>query len=305
MNAMYGIHGGLRQITPLVLMQSPFYGINADGFRGPAVSRAKPEGVVRLLFLGDSSTFGWPYGYRDIYPHLVGELLAERSGQPVEILDAGIPGQSIVQIRNKLARQLEFDPDVVLLMDGIHFEKTLAHLEDARQDPGPHDDHAFRLRFYPPVLPELLILGAVSHPLVTSCGGPTDTAALRTRGAENEQLAAEQLGGLADDLRSRGIPLILLEYPSRQVVPPARRQQQALALQDGVSWLPLLQLFPNDDSYSFCDGIHPDRDGHRRIAEAIVDDLLARSWPALQDAGKGRADGPAGEALPEKRAVQP
>ncbi len=279
MNAQYGIHGALRRLSPLVLMENPFYDINADGFRGPRLRRDKPPGVVRLLFLGDSSTFGWPYRYRDTYPALVGERLRERGLGRVEVINAGIPGQSLVQIRNKLERQLAYQPDAVFLMDGIHFDKSLDHFEDARRYAGAYDDHAFRLRFYPPTLVEMAVLGVVTHPFLTMRRKRDAAQVLAARAASNKRIAAAQFSALSGLLRARGIPLILLEYPSRQVPQMAREQERDATGRDGVSWIPLLHLFPDKNSYSFHDGIHPDKAGHRRIAEAIVDDLIARGWP--------------------------
>jgi lysophospholipase L1-like esterase len=279
MNALYAIQGGLRRMSPLLLMRNPFYEINADGFRGPRLPRARTPGVVRLLFLGDSTTFGWPYRYGDTYVALVGADLAERGLGPVEVINAGVPGQSIVQIRNKLDRQLEYGPDVVFLMDGIHFEKSVEHLDDALRYSGGYEDHSFRPRFYPPALVELAVLAVATHPLRTMRGRDADPRHLAQRAASNERIAGAHLDGLADALRRRGIPLVLLEYPSRQVPPPVREQQRRAAGREGVTMLPLLRLFPDTDGYSFRDGVHPDKAGHRRIAAAIVHHLLARGWP--------------------------
>jgi lysophospholipase L1-like esterase len=279
MNAMYGFQGGLRQLSPLLLMRNPFYEINADGLRGPRLRREKPPGLVRLLFLGDSSTFGWPYRYEDAYPDLVRQRLAEHGLGSVEVIDAGIPSQTIVQIGSRLESQLEYDPDLVFLMDGVHFEKSLDQLEDARRYSGSPEEHGFRPRFFPPTLIELGLLGVASNPLLAPCRRRPDPATARERAALNERIAAQYLSRLVDAVRRRGVPLIILEYPSRSVPPPVREQQRQAARGAGVSWLPLLHLFPDASCYSLHDGIHPDKAGHRRIAAAIVDDLLTRGWP--------------------------
>lgn len=58
----------------------------------------------------------------------------------------------------------------------------------------------------------------------------------------------------------------------------ARAQQREQARRDGVHLLPLLHLFPGDADYTFGDGIHPDEEGHRRIAEAIAAAVAAEGW---------------------------
>lgn len=209
MNAMYGFHGGLRQVAPVVLMHNPFYEINADGFRGPRLRPEKAPGVVRLLFLGDSSTFGWPYRYEDTYPDLVRQLLAQRGLGPVEVINAGVPSHDIVQIRFRLESGLAFDPDLVFLMDGIHFDKSRDHVEEERRYAAAPHEHGFRLRFFPPTLIEVGLLGVASNPLLTMGRRWPDAETTRERAAENERIAAQYLASLVDAVGRRGIPLVL------------------------------------------------------------------------------------------------
>jgi len=48
--------------------------------------------------------------------------------------------------------------------------------------------------------------------------------------------------------------------------------------------VPLAHLVTQEEQYAFRDRIHPDRDGHRRIAEAIADwvarELVSAERPA-------------------------
>ena len=272
----------------VVLMHNPFYAINADGFRGPRLRPEKAPGVVRLLFLGDSSTFGWPYRYEDTYPDLVRQLLAAGGHGPVEVINAGVPSQDIVQIRSRLESPLALDPDAVFLMDGIHFEKCVDHVEEERRYAAEPHEHGFRVRFFPPTLIEVGLLGVASNPLLATCRRRREPATTPEHAAENERIAAQYLSSLVDAVRRRGIPLIILEYPSRNVPPRAREQQRQAARGDGVTLLPLLHLFPDASGYSLFDGIHPDKAGHRRIAGAIVGDLLARGWPPRRSELLGR-----------------
>ncbi len=98
--------------------------INALGFRGEELSRAKPRGVTRVACLGDSTTFGiWVEKPGDIranpsYPSEL-ERLARADGLPVEVVNAGVLGQSssegLVQLLTQL---LPLEPDVITLRFG-------------------------------------------------------------------------------------------------------------------------------------------------------------------------------------------
>lgn len=37
------------------------YKINTNGFRGPLYGKERPDGVYRIMILGDSNGFGWGY----------------------------------------------------------------------------------------------------------------------------------------------------------------------------------------------------------------------------------------------------
>ena len=70
---------------------------------------------------------------------------------------------------------------------------------------------------------------------------------------------------------------MILEYPSHKIPEWVRDQQAAeAAAREGVDFVRLLHLFPRDgDHWSHNGGIHPDKDGHRRIAEALLSPALA------------------------------
>lgn len=96
---------------------------NADGFRVPApgyrLPKAKPEGQLRIAFLGGSlvqlaSTFD------SALPGALRKLLRQRyPGRDIEVINAGIQScisrQSIAQL---LFTVVDYHPDVVILYDG-------------------------------------------------------------------------------------------------------------------------------------------------------------------------------------------
>lgn len=111
---------------------------NALGMRGPAVARAKPEGVVRIAAVGDSFTFGHGVADDQTFPSQLQALLTGAHGRGhCEVLNFGISGYSsaeeAVVVRDKA---LAFDPDLILLCYVLN-------------DPEVHPDQPVHLAHHP------------------------------------------------------------------------------------------------------------------------------------------------------------
>lgn len=91
--------------------------INAKGLRGPELDYAKPDGSLRILWLGDSVTFG--YGVErvdDTFPYRATAALAPRLAQPVESVNAGVGGYAAWQEQAWLEREgWRYAPDLVVV----------------------------------------------------------------------------------------------------------------------------------------------------------------------------------------------
>lgn len=88
--------------------------INAQGFRADReYSPAPPPGVLRIVAVGDSFTFGNGAEVHQAFPSLLERRLA------AEVINLGVPGYGVDQQLLMLeSRGLGFQPDVVLL--GLH-----------------------------------------------------------------------------------------------------------------------------------------------------------------------------------------
>jgi hypothetical protein len=92
--------------------------INSLGMRGPEVEKAKPEGVYRILGLGDSFTFGVGVRDEDTFLRRLETLLNAQpdEGRRCEVLNAGVQGYNT---RDEVVcleqRWLELSPDLVLI----------------------------------------------------------------------------------------------------------------------------------------------------------------------------------------------
>jgi lysophospholipase L1-like esterase len=112
-------------VKPNTLQGTPL-AVNSHGMRGPEVSVNKLPGMIRILCLGDSCTFG--ARSERPYPALLEELCRERFGEKIEVLNGAVPGHAAHQGLAMLERYLKFSPDIVTLYFGWndHWRRTPA-----------------------------------------------------------------------------------------------------------------------------------------------------------------------------------
>jgi len=109
---------------------------NSRGFRDEEVPDPRPPGGLRIIALGDSSTFGYGVRREEAYPQRLERALAKRfPGRVVEVLNAGTPGWSSGNgVAFLVSEGLSWKPDVVLVSFGYN--------EQLGSDPGsPHYDY--------------------------------------------------------------------------------------------------------------------------------------------------------------------
>ncbi len=91
--------------------------INGKGLRGPELEYANPANAYRILYLGDSVTFGFRLeSWKQAFPYVVEEILEERVGSEIETINAGVGGYSPWQFRGFLRREgIKYEPDLVVV----------------------------------------------------------------------------------------------------------------------------------------------------------------------------------------------
>lgn len=89
--------------------------VNSFGLRDDEFTQEKPDGVYRILVLGDSIPYGRVVGKKQTFPNQLEKILLEK-GQKVEVINAGVSGYSPY---NELYYYLEegrkFKPDLVII----------------------------------------------------------------------------------------------------------------------------------------------------------------------------------------------
>ncbi len=96
---------------------------NADGYRGKAVTLERRPGVLRVLCLGGSTTYGWTVPRPDqAYPAVLEELLRPKlpaGYADVEVINGGLPyGTSAEILTHYHFKYHYYQPDVVVINEG-------------------------------------------------------------------------------------------------------------------------------------------------------------------------------------------
>ena len=287
--------------------------LNAAGFRGPEFG-PKRRGVLRVLALGDSCTFG--YLTRDKigfvaqpYPLRLQRLVDRRQGPGrVEVLNAGLPGynsyQGLLLLRTKL-RDLE--PDLVTVRFGWndHFLSGAGEAEAFREPATPlgiaAQDLLLRSRLYAFVRRLGLELRALREPVAAQAAGAFREARSWAPTIPPE-LFAHNLRRIVEVVRGRGGEVWLLTAP-RNPAPDLEARNQ-IALHNRLDFERLMQVHeeyaeivrrvgeetgtlvvdleavyaPHAEAPLFDprDAIHPTQAGHNLEAETLYSVLLRR-----------------------------
>lgn len=89
--------------------------VSSQGLRDREYAVAKPEGVSRILVLGDSVTFGTGVSRMETFPKRLEQKLRRR-GKQVEVINAGVNGYTAYnEVHYYLSEMRKFQPDVVVL----------------------------------------------------------------------------------------------------------------------------------------------------------------------------------------------
>jgi lysophospholipase L1-like esterase len=288
--AYYASYEGL--FRPAALEHEAVAHVNAAGLRGPDLTADKPADEVRVLFLGDSFTFGEGVADDEPFPVLVAAALGRRDpGVRYRAINAGVSGYNT---RDEVAylehRWLAYAPDLVVLT---------FYLNDAYDD----------ARFAP------LIMGRAHGQLLENVQSPSRVVrwaqvAVRRRlaGRRTREVYAAQfsdapavpghdwrdsqaaLRHAATLLAGRGIPFVLVVFPELYDLGASH---PFTGIYDTVESfgrslpVPVLNLYPTfrgRDAASLWvhpTDHHPNAAAHRLAAEAITAFLVRHAAEVL------------------------
>lgn len=273
------------------------YAINADGFRDEKRHVVpKPPGLIRVLLLGDSFTFGHGVNYDETWAVLA-ERELERRGEPVGLVKAGIQGsdtRSALALLRELAPR--YDPDLVVigfLINDLYTNRPPDQWAEATADVFRESDDGGPMHLL--VLARRLITSsdAMYARLYISAPGRGEYlqrplgAEPREKVAVTEALFAE-LKQYCDSIAAK---LVVLSIPQQFQVLYGQQSYQdprvdvelydrhfsAFARDLGFAWVPTLDLFQtgtdSDSLFYRLDG-HLTPAGNAIVARALVERVL-------------------------------
>lgn len=91
--------------------------VNGKGLIGPELDYDKRPEVIRILYLGDSVTFGYRLSsYKQTFPYAAEAILEKELGKEIETINAGVGGYSPWQEYIYLYREgIKYSPDLVVI----------------------------------------------------------------------------------------------------------------------------------------------------------------------------------------------
>jgi hypothetical protein len=267
--------------------------LNSRGYRDLERTLSKPEGVRRVVCLGDSFTWGVGVLFDDAWPQRIERGLSRERGEPWEAVVLAEPGLNAVQIASRLATEgFDYEPDVVVFAwvlndsegeDAAESRRAADWVEESRRKPSALES----------LLDRSALVRLVRTRIRATVENRERTRNFRSMYAEDDAgwLAAQEalrtMGGLC---RSRGIPLVVAIFPlfgnpldegypfAAEHAKVARAAEAAgakvvdlLPRFRGLRWDLLVVDGPRDE--------HPNEIAHRIAAQALVravDEIVPR-----------------------------
>jgi lysophospholipase L1-like esterase len=259
------------------------FALNNHGHRGPDFDVPKPDGIYRIVVLGDSFTFGEGVRLEHIFTTRLNERLRARVSDSIEVVNAGTGAWSTdSEIRYLKARALAWEPDLVLLIFVPNDANYVANLD-------LWDD--FRAVYEPPQwLRRSYVLSFIYSRIAREIEGRRYIDKLAKQavagGRYKDKKWQVTLDAISEGNRlakSRGSKFAIAmfpfmyqlneNYPLREI----HARVEGRADEQGIPYLDLFSAFEGRDYADLWvhgSDQHPNEKGHAIAADAIADFLV-------------------------------
>jgi lysophospholipase L1-like esterase len=264
-----------------------------------ATPTANPD--IKIALLGDSSSFGWWVNYEATYGELLRRKLGERTGQSIELRNFSVPGYNSHHNRVTLRdRVLPWGPDLIV----VHYDHNDADPINYRPPgimPPEYGDNILNCALYKFVVRRLRRRRELSFTTAPSDDPENPEQFYQSYRYAGPQFDRhmEEMKQMAELARDRQISIVAVLFntwlistkdPQQDAFytllhePVSRRLRemdfevidtyapyQELMSQKG--WRDLSELWLDKED------AHPNRDGHRFLADVIFTELAKRKQP--------------------------
>lgn len=282
--------------------------VNSHGFRGPDFKPAKEPETKRIVFLGDSNTFGMGVEGDETYVHRIRRWLQGSRTAKWEAINTAVPGYSSFQMLRMLeSRVSSYSPDIVVIYAGawndytpaigLSDEQAWAQMQKSGRGPGNGP------------LGDIQLFHSICNVLRPRGNMAFAATSRPSKQEEYRRLWSERMerpDGPRVEKESFQRNLVTIARKSRQwgakvifITPPAPFKTRT-RFTDGDDYARivnetgaaecdavvnardvLLTKNETEDKLLFCDIIHPTPEGHARIAQALSAALLKLNIPGL------------------------
>jgi len=267
-------------------MPKPSITTNRDGFRVTGITQKKPPGVIRILCLGDSVTFGdLPRKDNETYPHYLQWCINwSYPDRTIQVINAGCPGYSSVQGLELFKRKgLSYNPDIIIV-GFVHHEQLPALKTDQDQmNLSPKGVKFVKSMLYGShfylMLRGIVAPGSLSMSYLA--GAPSQLSEKMVMRVSVEQYK-KTLQEFIDVAAGRKITVLFLKIPTRNDGKRQMEEQHSFALREVVGknrchFIEMDQEMSNYRAdYEFtlmADEVHPNPEGNNVMA-GIIDEYM-------------------------------
>ncbi|CAA7612116.1 GDSL-type esterase/lipase family protein [Magnetospirillum sp. UT-4] len=259
------------------VLQNTEIKINAMGFRDRDYPVAtKPEGVYRILVLGNSITFGWGVPAAEVYTEVVEDTL-NAEGRRVEIINAGVANHNVKrQIAHFKAVGASLDPNLVVLSLFVNGPQPSA---SGGNNPIMRNS-------------QLAVMAWSRLNFLSAKLGLQDSYRVRYERlfadeSEPWRQARDEVAWLARECRARGITLVItmtpdLHYLNDYPFQAIHDKVRDLAAEVGAGYLDFLDGLRGIDArtlWNMPGDPHPNAKGHAIMANQLLSYLGAKVLP--------------------------
>lgn len=242
--------------------------INSQGMRNPEITIEKPDGVYRILVIGDSIAFGWGVDEASPFPRQLERMLNEKvradawpdlQGKTVQIVNSAVPGWGIIEEFDFLKQKgFDYEPDLIL------WSLVFNDVPDEMTPEGP-------ARYHPLSLFDSRLLRFLRITLHDWIAGPLPSDfdprdRIKPKGIE---IICASLKHLRRICRDKGVPIVLLDGICDDQIKRCCRQIGMKRIDLDFSWEKLLEY-----KVSLHDE-HPNAEYHLLMAQKVHDALVS------------------------------